>query len=157
MAKLRKLGRYVLLHPRLVYKFNFQGRPDDMRIMVDTDFAGCRVTRRSTSGGVALYGAHCVRHWSSTQTTIALSSSEAELGGLCKGASHGLGLRAICTDLGMDRGIHVMADATAAIWMYRRLGIGRIRHLDTSLLWLQPKVRSGDLPLREIARAEKLR
>ena len=122
--------------------------------MVDTDFAGCRVTRRSTSGGVALYGSHCVRHWSSTQTTIALSSGEAELGGLCKGASHGIGLRSICTDLGLDRQIHLYADATAAIGMSRRLGVGKVRHLDTSLLWLQHKVRAGETPITKVAGQE---
>ena len=46
------------------------------------------------------------------------------------------------------------ADATAAIGMCRRLGIGKIRHLDTSLLWLQHKVRSKDVLLSKIAGAE---
>ena len=46
---------------------------------VDTDFAGGKATRRSTSGGVALYGSHTVKHWSTTQTSVCLSSGEAEL------------------------------------------------------------------------------
>eukprot|EP00969_Alexandrium_andersonii_P157754 6971910-Alexandrium_andersonii.AAC.1 len=32
------------------------------------------------------------RHWSTTQKTIALSSGEAELAGIAKGAAEGLGL-----------------------------------------------------------------
>ena len=121
-----------------------------MIISVDTDFARCKVTRRSTSGGLAVYGRHCLRHWSTTQTTIALSSGEAELGGMCKGASHAPGLRAICLDLGLDRGIVMRTDATAAIGMSRRLGVGKIRNLDASLLWLQQKVRSNEVPLENV-------
>ena len=125
-----------------------------MSIVVDTDFAGCRVARRRTSGGVALYGSHCVRHGSSTQTTIALSRGETELGCLCKGASHGTGLKSICTDLGLERSIHVFADATAAMKMCHRLEIGKIRHLDASLLWLQHKCRAGDVPISTAAGAD---
>ena len=46
------------------------------------------------------------------------------------------------------------ADATAAIGMSRRLGIGEIRNLDTSLLWLQHKVRSKEVPISKVAGAE---
>ena len=98
-------------------------------IFVDTDFAGCRITRRSTSGGVAFIRSHCLRHWSSTQARIALSSGEAELGGLCKGATHGLGLRSMANDIGIEMAIHLKSDATAAIGMSRRLGVGRVRQL----------------------------
>ena len=101
-----------------------------------------------------MYGDHCVRHWSSTQPTIALSSGEAELGGLCKGASHAIGLQAIRKDMCMDRSILLKTDATAAMGMSRRLGIWKIRHLDTQLLWIQEKVRSGVCPIEKVAGAE---
>ena len=77
LKRLQKLIRYLLGVPRLVYKFNWQSRPEHLDLFVDTDFAGCKITRRSTSGGVAMYGTHCLRHWSSTQPTIALGSGEA--------------------------------------------------------------------------------
>ena len=88
-------------------------------------------------------GSHCLRHWSSTQTTIALSSGEAELAGIAKGLSQGMGLRAIACDLGIKLPITVRTDATAAMGMCRRLGVGKIRHLDTSLLWVQERIRGG--------------
>ena len=97
-----------------------------------------------------MVGSHCVRHWSATQPTIALSSGEAELGGLAKGATYGIGLRSVAADLGMHFSIHLKTDATAALGMSRRLGVGKVRHLDTALLWLQTKVRSGDLMVSKI-------
>ena len=96
-------------------------------------------------------GTHCLRHWSSTQTTIALSSGEAELGGLSKGISHGIGLRSIAADLGLETKLRLRTDATAAMGMARRLGVGKIRHLDTALLWVQGHVRSGEILLEKVA------
>eukprot|EP00969_Alexandrium_andersonii_P074680 3294522-Alexandrium_andersonii.AAC.1 len=63
-----------------------------MTVYTDTDFAGCMSARRSTSGGAAMWGAHTIKHWSTTQKTIALSSGEAELAGIVKGAAEGMGL-----------------------------------------------------------------
>ena len=91
----------------------------------DTDFAGCKVTRRSTSGGVLMYGCHNIRHWSTTQTTISLSSGEAELNGLCKTASQALGLRPFANDVCIDRKRLLKTDATAAMGMSMRRGIDK--------------------------------
>ena len=101
-----------------------------------------------------MHGSHCVRHWSSTQPTIALSSGEAELGGLCKGAAQGIGLRSLAHDLGLSWTIKVYTDATAAMGMSRRLGVGKVRHLDTSLLWIQAKVRGGDVLMEKVLGAD---
>ena len=95
-------------------------------------------------------GGHCVRHWSSTQTTVALSSGEAELGGIAKGLSQGLGLRSIAEDLGLKLHLRLSTDVTAAIGMCRRLGVGKVRHLDTALLWVQEKVRNGEVEVTKI-------
>ena len=67
----------------------------------DTDFAGCKRTRRSTSGGVVMIGDHCVKTYSSTQDIIALSSGEAEYYGVVKGGSVGIGLRSMLGDFGV--------------------------------------------------------
>ena len=45
-------------------------------------------------------------------------------------------------------------DSTAAIGIAKRLGVAKIRHLDTSLLWIQQKVRSGDVPISKILGSE---
>ena len=101
-----------------------------------------------------LRGPHCLKHWSSTQPTIALSSGEAELGGLCKGAAYAIGMRALGRDLGLEMSITLLSDATAALGMSRRLGVGKIRHLDTSLLWIQQRIREKDLLAEKILGAD---
>ena len=73
VEQLKRLVRYLAGAPRLVWKFDFQEDSNELVTYVDTDFGGCHVTRRSTSGGAATRGAHLVKHWSTTQITVALS------------------------------------------------------------------------------------
>ena len=154
LERLTRLCRYLLGVPRLVYRYAWQERPKELSIYVDTDFAGCKTTRRSTSGGVVMLGSHCVRHWSTTQPTISLSSAEAELHGISKGCSQGLGLQSIARDLGLSLKVIVFTDAAAAIGIVRRRGLGRVRHLDVSDLWVQERVRNGDIEIRKVAGAD---
>ena len=90
-------------------------------------------------------GAHTLKGWSKIQALIALSSGEAELGGIVKAATEGLGVRAILTDFGLNTGIHLKSDATAANGMVHRLGLGKVRHLAVGDWWIQERVRAGDL------------
>ena len=120
---------------------------DFIEIFVDTDFAGCAATRRSTSGGLIMYHGHCVKHWSVTQTTLSLSSGESELHGISKGISAGLGMKSLIQDLGFKVRVRVHSDACAAIGMARRRGLGRVRHLDVEDLWVQAKVREKKVDL----------
>lgn len=63
---LKQAVRFLVGMPRMVYCFNFQPHVKSLSAYVDTDFGGCHVTRRSTSGGVAMRGDHCIKHWSVT-------------------------------------------------------------------------------------------
>ena len=154
IERLKRLVRYLTGAPRLMWNFDFQQPVNVLRTYVDTDFAGCYETRRSTSGGAALRGSHLIRHWSSTQSTVALSSGEAELGGICKGTSISMGLISLCKDLGLNFVLEVHTDATAAIGMCRRRGLGKVRHLATADLWVQDKLAAGDFTLHKVLGTE---
>ena len=96
----------------MVYHFEWRTPGARLRVFADTDFAGCLKTRRSTSGGCALRGAHLLKHWSTTQKTITLSSGEAELCGLVKAASEGLGLQSLSQDLCLDSPLELYVDSS---------------------------------------------
>ena len=49
-------------------------------------------------------------------------------------------------------GLH--SDATAAIGIARRRGVGKIRHLDTADLWIQERIREKDLQLDKVLGAD---
>jgi hypothetical protein len=97
---LKRLCRYYRSAPRLVYEYRKQS-VECIDVYTDTDWAGCPRTRKSTSGGVVMLGQHTMKHWSSTQTSTALSSGEAEFAGVIRGSGQGLGYQALLEDLGI--------------------------------------------------------
>ena len=99
-------------------------------------------------------GEHTLKTWCNTQTTIALSSAEAELIAAVRGSSEGLAARSLVEDLGSACKVRVHVDSSAAIGICKRSGIGKIRHLDTRLLWIQDKVRDGTIGIVKIAGTE---
>ena len=72
---------------------------------------------------------------------LALSSGESELAAVVKAAGEGLGFKSSLQDFGLALPLEIHSDATAAIGMCRREGLGRVRHLSTSDLWIQQLVR----------------
>ena len=70
--------------------------------------------------------------------------------GIVRGATQALGFQAMARDLGFELTTHIRTDATAAIGTCRRRGLGKIRHLDVSDLWIQDKLRRGAFKLSKI-------
>ena len=151
---LKRATRYLIGRPRLAALYPWTPLPRLVTIYVDSDFAGCAVTRKSTAGGAAMWGSKMVKTWSKTMAIIALSSGEAELGAVTRGVAEGLGLKSVLADFGVEISIDMMSDATAAIGMCRRLGLGRVRHLATVDLWVQQRVKSGEVALGKLPGTE---
>jgi hypothetical protein len=95
-------------------------------------------------------GSHTAKTWSTTQSSIALSSGEAEFNGVVRGAGVGLGYQSLLRDLGQDLPLRVWSDSTASIGICSRQGLGKLRHLDTHTLWIQQAVRTGRVDLRKV-------
>ena len=81
---LTRLGRYLVSNPRHVQDFKRQGKQPQIVTWVDTEYAGCARTRRSTSGGIVTFGMHIVKRLSSTLKIVALSVGEAAYYGMVK-------------------------------------------------------------------------
>ena len=77
-----------------------------------------------------MMGEQCVQIWSATQGAYALSSAEAELYAEVKAASETLGLASMLKDLGMACPARVMGDASAALGIINRKGLGKVRHIE---------------------------
>ena len=102
--------------------------------------------------GMIVMSGHLLRHWSTTQPTSALSTGEAELVGLVRGASQALGFQTMARDFGFPTALHLlMSDASAAIGICRRRGLGKIRHLAVSDLWIQERLREHAFTLDKVA------
>ena len=139
----------------MVQQIPFEDRPPTQtEAYVDSDWAGCRRSRKSTSGGILHFGGVAVRGWSSNQNVIALSSGEAEYYAALKGASSALGFQSMLRDLGMQATITLYTDSSAARGIIHRAGLGKLRHLETGYLWLQSAVKAKKLQVRKVLGTE---
>ena len=87
---------------------------------------------------------------------IALSSGEAEYYGLVKGASQAMGLRSLAADMGIDLSIRIKTDSSAAKGIASRNGLGKVRHVEVAQLWVQEKVRLGEITLEKVEGKDNL-
>ena len=102
-----------------------------------------------------MLGSHLVKSWSLTQATVSLSSGEAEYYALVKGGSAGLGIKSMLKEMGVNVEIKISTDASAAVGMVKRRGLGRVRHIDVSQLWIQNKVQEGQIKIRKVGHKRK--
>ena len=139
----KRLCRYLVGLPRLVHIYRWQ-EVDTVDVYTDTDWNGCPRTRKSTSGGCVLLGGHTIKTWSSTQSSVSLSSGEAEFNGVVRGAGVGLGYRSLLRDLGHEVPLRLWTDSSAALGICSRQGLGKLRHLDTHTHSVGPASRPSE-------------
>jgi hypothetical protein len=151
--KLKVLARFMLGRESVVWKYAWQNSPPELLLYTDSDWAGCRRTRRSTSGGLIMLGGHCIKTWSSTQAPIALSSAEAEYYSMVEGTTRAVGARNMLSELGVcvEGPVVLYSDSSAARSFASRRGVGKMRHLEVRHLWLQAEVSGQRVVLRRVA------
>ena len=154
MGKIKRVIRYLKGTPRSRLLFRFQDSPKCFKVFSDSDWAGCHRTRKSTSGGVLMHGAHAISHWSSTQSTIALSVAEAELNALIKAGVEATCAKNLGNSLNIERGIELYTDSNSAKGICQRQGCGKVKHLETRQMWLQDRVLSKAIRIIKVPRAE---
>ena len=147
---LKRLARYLLKFSSMAVIYRQQKLPTQIRISVDSDFAGCKVTRKSTTGCVQRFGSHLLKSNSNLQTSIGLNVAETEYYALCHGAAHGLGLQSFMRDLNLNVTLMVESDSNSARSFASRLGLGRQRHVQTRYLWLQSAVAGGRVEIKRV-------
>ena len=148
---MKRIARYLVGRQRLVLKYQRQrvaSKTLTITSFADADFAGCRSTRKSTSGGVLMHGQHCLKTWSTTQNKVSLSSGEAEYYALVKCGCETLGLQSVMADLGILTICVMKTDSTAAKGITNRRGHGNVKHLQTCGLWLREVVRDKRIEIQ---------
>ena len=87
----KRAARYLAGKPNAALRF----RRQKITALVDSDFAGDPVSRKSTTGLVAQIGNHTAKSGSTLQSLTALSVGEAEFYAVVKGGQVGLSLRSM--------------------------------------------------------------
>ena len=125
-----EIGEVFEKQTQVRFWYTFQETPCQLETYSDTDWAGCRRARRSTTGGYTVAGSHLIKMWCKTQAVVALSSAEAELYGLVRASAETMGHISMYKDLGTHMNGLVLGDASAALAIVARRGLGRLRHLN---------------------------
>ena len=125
--------------------------PARLIVQSDSDWARDKSTRKSVSAGNIRYGQHLLRSWSTDETVIAMSSGEGELYAACMAAQQAIRTENMARELGLHLdAMELQVDAHGALGVIGRQGLGKLRHLDLSYLWLQSVVRGKQVNLKKV-------
>ena len=99
---LKRVGRYLKGRPRLIWKYAWQAPVSVLDTHSDANWAGCRISRKSSSGGTFAIGGHLIKTYAKTQATVAKSSGESELYWVVRASTDGLGILTLLADFGNE-------------------------------------------------------
>lgn len=135
----------------LMYK---KGNDFVLRGFTDADWAGDAVNRRSTSGYCFNLGSAVVSWCSKKQSTVALSSTEAEYMAATMAAQECIWLKCLMEDIfsKVDYAVQIYCDNESAI----RLALnpvfhGRTKHIEVHHHFVREKVLNQEIELQEIS------
>ena len=141
--KLKHLLRYIkgTQHYKYYIRPTIRATPDltpDISVFVDSDWAGCPTTRKSTTGFVIKFLGSTIHYGSRTQATIALSS--AELYAINTGATEALHIRNFLQEALASKiiNIRIHTDSSSGKSMATRIGSSKkAKHIELKHLFIQ--------------------
>ena len=115
-----------------------------LELFTDADWSGDRQSRRSATSSVIAFNGHVLATSSRTQKTVSLSSCEPEFNSYVSGMVDFIYVNnAIEFLLGASVPRFTYIDSSSAKSLITRQGVGRTRHLEGKLLWVQELSKQG--------------
>ena len=125
-----------------------------LEIITDADYAGNKVDRKSVSCTHCFMDGNLIESRVRSQKSIALSSGESEFVAIVSGCSEALFLRHLAHFMGYGVAkIRSRSDSSAARAMCAREGVGRVRHIDAGMFWIQQRVHAKEIEVKAIPTA----
>ena len=119
-----------------------------IEVYCDADWGGDQSSdarRRHSVSSVIIYVNNImVQSWSRSQKSIALSSCESEFLSLIGECAEGLHVKKVWEFLSRKPvEFKAYTDSSSCLSLIQRLGVGRVKHLDAKMLWIQAEVKKG--------------
>ena len=152
--RLKRVARYLRGNPDYMQWYPIQEETSTVVLSTDADWATCRETRRSNSGGTVMLGDHLIAAWSRVQPRIASSSGEAELYAGLRGISEMLGFVHMMREFHTPNWGQIIhrVDANACRAIMLRRGCGSLKHITVKSLWVQEAVREYLITVEKVSR-----
>ena len=158
--KLKHLIRYLAgtkhytfnIKPSLRIDKNYNN-PLDLNIFVDSDWAGCASTRKSTSGFIIQFCGTTIHYGSRTQSVVALSSAEAEFYAIGTGCQEALFIRNFIKEAFQHNklNIRIHTDSSAGKSMASRQGVSKkAKRIELKFMFIQNLVQAGIITIHKI-------
>ena len=128
--KLKRILRFLRKRLTTTYRYEWQDHPGELTGYTDSDWAGCKLTRRSTTRWVIMHGSHLLLHFSWTQAGVALSTAQAELNAALKMGCEILGMSQFCNKFGYTMKTTINGDSSVVKGILARRGCGKVKHLE---------------------------
>ena len=123
---------------------------------VDSDYAGDLDKRRSTTGYVFTIAGGPVSWRSTLQSTVALSTTEAEYMAVTEAFKEAIWLHGLVEDLGIvQKQVEVFCDSQSAICLAKnQVYHGRTKHIDVRFHFIREIIDEGNILLQKIRTAD---
>lgn len=116
------------------------------------------MTGKSTTSGMVFLNGNLILSMCKTQATVSLSSCEGELMAMTHMTAEAIMIGSVCRFLlnisdcltSQEFDFAVYTDSSSAKSIGQRRGVGRLKHLDIRLLWIQRFVKQRFLRLKKI-------
>ena len=140
----KRTVRYLLSHRDMGLYHHTAPDQEFVEVWCDSDWAGCRETRHSTSSWQVYLGDTVIITNCKTQPRIALSSCEAEFVAMSMAMSDGKYVQELLREMGcLTLGVRMHCDSSSALQTASRHGMGKLRHVAVRHLWIQEEIESG--------------
>ena len=156
----KRLLRYLQGTKHLGIKFGGD-KSQDLKLVgySDADWANDKDTRRSTTGYAFLLNGAVISWCSKLQTTVALSSTEAEYMALCAAAQEAVHLRRLLSDLGFEQKgpTIIYEDNQSCIALAKNpVHHARTKHIDIRFHYTREKIEDGEIDVVYVPTSEQL-
>jgi hypothetical protein len=157
LTAVKRIMRYLKCTPNIGLWYP-KGAQFELVGYSDSDYAGCKIDRKSTSGGCQLLGCSLVSWSSKKQNSMALSTAEAEYISVGSCCAQLLWMKQTLLDYGIDfKYILLLCDNESAIKIANNpVQHSRTKHIDIRHHFLRDHVSKGDIKIDGIGTNDQL-
>ena len=141
-----------------ILEIHSKGAHFDLVGFSDSDYAGCKVDRKSTSGGCQFHGRSLVSWSSKKQNSVALSTTEAEYISAGNYCAQLLWMKQTLLDFGVKfKEILLLCDNESAVKIASNpVQHSKTKHIDIRHHFLRDHVNKGDIKMDGIGTEDQL-
>ena len=124
----------------------------DLYAYSDSDYAGCRLDRKSTTGTCQFLGNKLISWFSKKQSSVALSTTEVEYMAINSCTSQLLWIKQQLEDFGLEfKNISIYCDNTSAIHLSKNpVYHSKAKHIEVRHHFIREHVLQGDIVLKYV-------